>query len=264
MSTSGDNPFASPEGTSYEPPQEEASDGVIPRNSVDYIEAVSEVFGNPNWFVNILLAGVAILVAAFIPVVGGLFAWGYIGEIIGARAYGRTNSYPDFDLNRIGDYVMRGLWMSLAAFAASICIAPVMILAWGLMAAMMATKNEALAVVGFVIYFVMIIGANVAVFFVTCPLVIRAGMLNDLVSAFDFKWIMDFIKKMWLELLLGGIVLYFFAMFIMLVGCLALCVGYIPAIGVVAIMGGLFLTQLYQVYVYRGGQALPYKPATKL
>lgn len=264
MSTSGDNPFASPEGTSYEPPQQDASAEVIPRSSVDYIESVSGVFSNPNWFINTLVAGVAVLLAAIIPVVGALFAWGYIGEIIGARAYGRTNSYPDFDLNRLGDYVMRGLWMSLAAFAGSICIAPVMLLAWGLMAALMATQNEALIAVGFAIYFVAIIGANVAIFFVTCPLVIRAGMLNDLMSAFDFKWIMDFIKKMWLELILGGIVLYFFAMFFMLVGCMALCVGYIPAAGAVAIMGALFLTQLYQVYVFRGGEALPYKEATKL
>ncbi|PQO28022.1 hypothetical protein C5Y96_16740 [Blastopirellula marina] len=264
MSTSGDNPFASPEGTSYEPPQEEGGGSVIPRSSVDYMEAVSDVFGNPNWFVNILLAGVAFLLSAVIPVVGALFAWGYIGEIIGARAYGRTNSYPDFDLNRLGDYVMRGLWMSLAAFAVSMCVVPIMMLAWGVMAALMATNNDALAVVGFVIYFVMIIAGNLFVFFVTCPIVIRAGMLNDLVSAFDFKWIMDFIRKMWVELFLGGIVLYFVAMFFMLIGCLALCVGYIPAAGAVAVMGGLFITQLYQVYVYRGGEALPFKEATKL
>ncbi len=264
MSTSGDNPFASPEGTSYEPDRSAGSEAVIPRSSVDYMEAVGDVFGNPNWFVNILLAGIAFLLAAFIPVVGAMFALGYAGEIIGARAYQGTKSYPDFDLNRLGQYVTRGLWMALASFVASICLMPLGIIAWLIMIALASTENEILSVIGGVVYFVSILAVNLLTFFITCPIVIRAGMLTDFVGAFDFGWIMDFIKKMWVEQLLGGILLYIFTMLFMLVGCLAFCVGYIPAAGAVMIMWALFITQLYQVYVHRGGQALPFKEAAKL
>ncbi|MFN3151203.1 DUF4013 domain-containing protein [Bremerella sp.] len=260
MSTSGDNPFASPEGTNYNPPQAEGSETVVPRTSVDYMETVGDVFNNPNWFVNILLAGIAII----IPIIGGMVALGYIAEIIGARAYGRMKNYPDFDFNRFGEYLTRGFWMFLVTFVTSLCLMPLSMLAGGIFGAVQASENEALIAVGFVIYFATILAINMITFFISCPLIIRAGMLNDFVSAFDFGWIMDFIKKMWVEQLLGGILLYIFAILFMLVGCMALCVGYIPAAGAVMIMWALFITQLYQVYVHRGGQGLPFKEATKL
>lgn len=260
MSTSGDNPYASPEGTSNQPPQVEGSETVVPRTSVDYMEPVGDVFNNPNWFVNILLSGIALI----IPIIGGMVALGYVAEIIGARAYGRMKTYPDFDFNRFGEYLTRGFWMFLVTFLTSLCFAPLGMVAGGIMAALQATDNEALMLLGFVIYFFSIFAINLLSFFLMCPLVIRAGMLNDFAGAFDFGWIMDFIKKMWVEQLLGGIILYIFATFMMLVGCMAFCVGYIPAAGVVVIMSSLFIAQLYQVYVQRGGQGLPYKEATKL
>ncbi|MBA2114309.1 DUF4013 domain-containing protein [Bremerella alba] len=260
MSTSGDNPYASPEGTNYEPQQPTGSEAVVPRTSVDYMETLGDVFNNPNWFVNILLAGIAII----IPIIGGMVALGYVAEIIGARAYGRIKTYPDFDFNRFVEYLTRGFWMFLVTFLTSLCLAPLGMVAGGIMGALSATENEVLVLIGFVIYFFSIFAINLLSFFLMCPLVIRAGMLNDFAGAFDFGWIMDFIKKMWVEQLIGGILLYIFAMFIMLVGCMALCVGYIPAAGVVVIMSSLFITQLYQVYIHRGGQGLPFKEAKKL
>lgn len=260
MSTSGDNPFASPEGTSYEPGQPEGGEAVVPRNSVDYMETVGDVFNSPNWFVNILLGGICII----IPIIGGMIALGYVAEIIGARAYGKTKNYPDFDLNRFGEYLTRGFWMFLVTFVTSICLMPLSMIAGGIFGALQATENEVMIVLGFVLYFATILGVNLITFFISCPLIIRAGMLNDFVGAFDFNWIMDFIKKMWVEQLLGSILLYIMAILFMLVGCMALCVGYIPAAGAVMIMWALFIAQLYQVYVKRGGQALPFKAASKL
>jgi len=260
MSTSGDNPFASPEGTNYEPQPTEGSETVIPRSSVDYMEAVGDVFKNPNWFVNILLAGIAII----IPIIGGMVALGYVAEVIASRAYGKMQTYPDFDFNRFVDYLSRGFWMFLVTFVTSLCLMPLSMLAGGIMAAFQATENEALILVGVLIYFATIFGVNIISFFIACPLVIRAGMLNDFAGAFNFNWIMDFIKKMWVEQLLGGILLYIITLLFMLVGCLALCVGYIPAAGAIVIMWSLFVAQLYQVYVHRGGQGLPFKEATKL
>jgi len=260
MSTPGDNPYASPEGSHTEPVPAEGSGAVIPRASVDYMEAVGDVFGNPNWFVNILLAGIAMI----IPIIGGIVVLGYVAEIIGARAYGRTKSYPDFDFNRFVEYLTRGIWMFLVTLIVSICLMPLGMIAGGIMAAMQATEDEALIVLGFVLYFGSILAINLVSFFIICPMVIRAGMLNDFVGAFDFGWIMDFVKKMWVEQLLGGILLYIIGIFFMLVGCMALCVGYIPAAGAVGIMWALFIAQLYQVFVYRGGQGLPYKEPTKL
>ncbi len=263
MSTSGDNPFSSPEGNdgpSYEAPNFEGGGSVIPRSSVDYMEPVGKVFQNPNWFVNILLVGICFI----IPIIGGMVAFGYLAEVIASQAYGRSQSYPDFDFNRFVEYLTRGFWMFLVGFVVWVCIFPIIMIAGFIMAAMQATDNDALAIVGGLVYFGTNIFVNVLSFFIIMPLIIRAGMLNDFAAAFDFRWIKDFISKMWVEQLLGGIILYIFAFLIMLVGCIALCIGYIPAAGAVLIMWGLFLAQLYQVFVHRGGQPLPFKEATKL
>ena len=126
------------------------------------------------------------------------------------------------------------------------------------------TGSDALVLLAFFFHFVFVIGINVIVHLFIVPIMIRAGLRSSFSEAFDFAWVKDFVSKMWLEQVLGLIIWSIISWFIMLVGILAFCIGIIPAIGVVAIAYWSFLTQLYQVYIGRGGQPVRFSPIPRL
>jgi len=43
-------------------------------------------------------------------VVGSLVIFGYIAEVAEARSGGKSEDWPDFTIDRLSDYIMRGLW----------------------------------------------------------------------------------------------------------------------------------------------------------
>ncbi|MBI1246981.1 DUF4013 domain-containing protein [bacterium] len=262
MSTPEENPFASPETSGQVDPtfQPSESQTVTPRISVDYLACLTNVFENPNWLVTVLILGFA----PFVPILGGIIALGYVVEIIGSKAYGRARVYPDFDFNRFMDYLVRGLWVFAVLIVVSICYMPIMFVGMGAMMAAQASRDETMMVIGSMIYFGTVLLTNAISFLVSAPFILRAGLLCDFMGAFDLSWVWSFIRKMWLEQLIGALLLGILGGFIMLAGCMLLCIGSIPAMGIVTIMMALFNAQLYQVFVHRGGQPLEFKPAQKL
>lgn len=256
---SSDNPFASPEG-SYNTPNIGGNGSVQPRSSVDYFEAYGKVFENQNWFVNILIVGIG----NFIPIIGPMVLAGFGATIVNEKSTGQTNSYPDFNLNKFGEYLIRGFWIFLVVLVAALCIAPVAAIAAMVMGALQASGNNALALLGFLIYFVAMIGINILTGLAIIPLFLRAGLMSSFSEAFDLAWLKDFISKMWVEQIIGAILLAVISWIVMLVGLIALCIGMIPAAGVVMIAYCNFVTQLYQVYIGRGGQPIPYRDSGSL
>src|SRR5688572_29873674 len=65
-------------------------------------------FSNPNWFTNLMWGGLCLLLGNFI-VPQMVFA-GYLWECMERMHKKETLSYPDFDTNRFGDYLQRGVW----------------------------------------------------------------------------------------------------------------------------------------------------------
>ncbi|PQO44516.1 DUF4013 domain-containing protein [Blastopirellula marina] len=254
MST--DNPFTSPEGGHQ--PNYEAGQGVQARSSVDYLEIFGKVFEHPNWFVNILLTGLV----AFIPFIGAIVINGFGINILHARSTGQTNSYPNFDFNNFGDYLVRGLWMFLVGIVVTLGLLPVFVIDFGVLFIAQATRSDALVMIAFLFHIIFVFGLSVLLNLFIVPILIRAGMRSSFGEAFDFAWIKDFVSKMWLEQILGLIIWGVISWFITVVGMLAFCIGIIPAIGVVFIAYWNFLTQLYQVYVSRGGQPIPFQANT--
>jgi Protein of unknown function (DUF4013) len=76
--------------------------------SFDYGRMFSAPFQSSNWIVNLLWATACVLLSLI--VVGPIVLYGYSAEVAVARTGGRSKDWPDFDLNRISDYLMRGLW----------------------------------------------------------------------------------------------------------------------------------------------------------
>lgn len=86
---------------------------------------------------------------------------------------------------------------------------------------------------------------------------LRSGLARDFATGFDYRWIVDFLRKMWLELLLAGLFLVVSALILEVLGLPALCVG-ILFVGLIFALAGVHLTyQLYGVYLARGGMPVP-------
>ncbi|GAA4435270.1 DUF4013 domain-containing protein [Bremerella cremea] len=260
MSTSGENPYESPQGESLAPQPVTDSQNVVPLAAIDYMSCLTRVFESPNWIVNSLLLGIAPIVF----IIGQMVSFGYLMEMIASRVYGKSEVYPDVDLNRLGPYLTRGAWVFLVFFVAYLCTMPISIIGAVVMIMTQAMRNDVLMVLGMLFYIGMIMLAILINFLAMPPLMLRAGFLVDFSSAFDLAWIRDFARKMWVEMVVGAIVFSLLAWFILMAGLLLFCVGYIPALGVVTLMAANFIAQLYQVFIYRGGQPIPFRESAKL
>jgi len=263
MSTHGgnensDNPFASPEPGQQLPPHSDQPAGhVVTRSSVDYLECYTFVFENPNWFVNVLL----LTLMQFIPAIGGIIVMGYEGEMIGRKATGQSPTYIDFDFNSFVAYLIRGLWIFLITLIPAICLVPFYVAMAVLVSVAESSGNDAVAGIGLIIFIPVIMVLVFLATFIMQPMILLAALRCEFMAALDMAWIRDFLGKMWVEQLLGTIIILILGMLIGMVGLLFCFVGVYPAMIIAMYAYWHFMLQLYQVYVHRGGKAVPFVEA---
>ncbi len=109
------SPYQSP--SSYEPVKPYGAP------AMQYFYPYQFVFENANWFVNILLAGLM----GIIPVIGPIVMWGYVFIVIEYSIRRQGPAYPDFDLGKFSDYLMRGIWPFVVAMIVNLVLTPVML-----------------------------------------------------------------------------------------------------------------------------------------
>jgi hypothetical protein len=228
-----------------------------------YIEAYRYVFTSPKWLQNILLS----MVCVFVPVLGQIVLLGYHYEIIEVMHLRGPGRYPDFDINRLLHYLIRGCWVFLVTLIVNL---PVALTggALGLVMAIIAVTvppnshgeeiNGGLVVLVSVLAAVILV-ASIIVFLVAVPLSLRAGLTQDFAAAFSWPFLLDFIGKMWLEMILTALFLGVTGPVIVLAGALVLCVGMYPATAWVSFAQPYLYHQLYELYLRRGGMAIPLK-----
>src|SRR4051794_28614352 len=112
----GPNPYSSPGFT----PPDASFPGGSSQSQLEYMRSINFVFENPNWLVNALLSFLCQIVAGFIPIVPQMVLMGYQFEVIDNLLESRGTRYPDLNLDRIGDYLGRGVWPFLAMFVVGI------------------------------------------------------------------------------------------------------------------------------------------------
>jgi len=251
------NPFESPQPGYQPPPNPEGNATVVPRSSVDYLECYSYVFQNPNWFVTILL----LTLIQFIPVIGGIIVMGYEGEMTGKKATGQIDSYIDFDFNNFVAYLIRGLWIFLTSIIPALLLIPFYLVIGILIVAAENSGNDAVVGVGILIMIPIQLILLISAIIVVQPMMIFAALQCDFMAAIRMDRVKDFISKMWVEQLVGLLVMFLLGMAVTLVGMLFCFVGVYPAAIIAMFAYWYFLMQLYQVYVHRGGEMVPFKEA---
>lgn len=230
--------------------------------SLQYFAAYSYVFQNANWLLNLLLA----TVCQIIPVVGPIVFLGYQYEIIEALHRDPRHVYPDFNFNRFGDYLVRGVWPFLVTLVASMAMGAAMLVPMFLIQIPIAVSNHdhagPLAVLATILMSVVAVVLSFGFYLVLMPLVLRAGLTQDFVKAFDFDFLQDFVRRMWIEMLLVALFLWASAIVLMIAGMLICCLGIYPAMTLMMLANAHLLYQLYEVYLVRGGQPIPLKTPT--
>lgn len=230
---------------------------------MQYMEMYQYVFANPNWMTNCLWGGLCMLIAGVIPIVPQLVFMGYQWEIVEALHRRRGRSYPDFNTDRIMDYLMRGLWPFLVSLVCGLALSVIIVpLMFGGMFLAVFAANEGGEVIGllmFGLWILLVLACSIGTNLVLLPITLRAGLSQDFGQAFNFGWAMSFVNKMWTEMILGMLFLVVSSLVLCLGGLLVFCIGFYLALIIVSFAFSHFQWQLYEMFLDRGGEPIPLK-----
>lgn len=227
------------------------------------LNSISDFFKSPKWGMNLLLGAVCIL----IPAIGTMILQGW--HITGFWARRDDNDparFPPFDFENFAKYLERGLWPFLVAMAASLVLVPVimvLILAPMMLMGSLGQHNPS-GQQGFVIVFFLCLFIYLVVIalfsFLLTPLVLRASITQDFGQSFGLKFVRDFITLVWKEQLVSMLFMFAVYLVVMVITLITCYIGGIFSIPVVFYTWHHLQKQLYQLYLSRGGEALPVSP----
>lgn len=246
-------------GNPYQSFGEEPAYGSGATGGLQYIRAYEALFDNPNWPLTLLIG----TVAQFVPIVGPMAFMGYLFEVVASLVENPKEVYPEFDFNRLVDYLQRGLWPFLVALVVSLVVTPVLMLLFFvpmiLLGIAAENNNELGAVLSFGMMAVWMVGIFVVSFgmhVVMMPMLLAAGLEQDFSAGFRFGFVMDFLRLMWVDVLLEMLFLMVSSIVVSMLGLLLLCVGIYPAATWVWFASFHLMFQLYTIYLARGGMPL--------
>lgn len=246
------NPYQSPSGDGYQSPGEMGGQPAPPRDSIDYMGAYTKFFEHPDWLNGLLLSSLATI----IPLVGGLVVIGYEYDNIARTLTGRgERPYSQFTFDRFGEYMMRAVWLFLYSMCWTIAIVPVMLICMFVVGGLASLGNDIVGIIGVVLGFTLYLVAILFFNFAMIPGMLRVALTNDISQGFDFGFIFDFIRKMWVEQILVVLFITISSSIVMSIGALLCCIGMLPAMVITWFAMTQLMMQLYQVYLFRGGKS---------
>jgi hypothetical protein len=251
-------PFPSPEAK----PAEGTGIGQWP-TQLEYIRSYNFLFENPNWMMNLLWSFLCQIAGQAIPILPAMVMYGYQFEMLDSLLASRGRRHVDFDPNKLGDYLGRGVWPVLVllifALVSSMFFGVVFVLFLFGGAAGAEAGGDAGALIFFgalliAILFGIVLSCICSVY--ATPMILRAGMTQQMGEAFNFAWVNDFVRKMWLETILSSLFIVFSVLGLVLVTCGLAGIILGPMIPFV---GTHLMYQLYAIYLGRGGSPIPVK-----
>jgi hypothetical protein len=230
---------------------------------MQYFEAYGFFFRSPKWWLNLLIGAVSILV----PIAGPMVLLGWACTAL-ERSPRRWEPGSDFDPNKLGKYIARGVWPVLVQIVIGLPLSFIFGFIW--VALMMGTTfafgtqtdqggPPRILLLVFPTYILGFLFLSVLVQMISLPIALRAAFMQDFVPAFNLPWAIDFIKRTGGEMLLSMLFLLVTAPFVALAGLLACCVGYLPAIALIQLAHYHIWFQLYDLFLQRGGDSIPIK-----
>jgi hypothetical protein len=228
------------------------------------LQAYGSAFDGPHWKSNLLW----VTLCHLIPMVGPLVFLGYFYEVIELNSKQPGIPNPQFTFQRFTDYLVRGVWPFVIQLILQFIIQlPLMAVYFAFVIPLMFVMKSLGPPTGPLIF-----GLGIGVFmlivmcFAMClglllmPILLRAGLSQDFVQAFKFRWIIDFNRRVGFDVFLVMLFMICTAVPLVYLGELMCIVGIFPAITITQLAGANLTWQLYNLYLARGGEPVPLKP----
>ena len=231
---------------------------------MNYNASISDFFKSPKWGSNLMLGAVTIL----IPLVGPIVLSGWHVSAFWARGNREDPAgIPPYDFQYFGKYLERGLWPFLVAMVASLVLVPVMmclILPLGFFMGVMDSRQghgpSGLFIAVLIGIFCLQILLSLAYQILVTPLMVRATITQDFKSAFNLRFLKSFLSLTWKELLASMLFMFGVGLCLMILAVVTCYIGAIAAAPVAFFSWHHLQKQLYQLYLARGGEAVPLSP----
>ncbi|MBY0527669.1 MAG: DUF4013 domain-containing protein [Gemmataceae bacterium] len=220
-----------------------------------YLRAYRFLFDSSGWTHNLFAGAVCELV----PVLGPIVFTGYALELIEKLQKGDDRDYPAFDVNRLGPYLLRGLWPLIVQL---LILVPVLFVAWIVGMVLLAlisgdppaptqTPRALLALLFPAIFFaILLLSIPLA------PLTLYVGLRQE-VTGESLQFIRDFLQRVGKETALAQVFVAVTGTSAVVLGTSLCCVPAFAALALVHYAQYHLLGQLYQLYLERGGSAVP-------
>ncbi len=206
---------------------------------------------------NLLCGSVCLL----IPIIGQIVLIGYLGEVVEILHRRGSDHRPEFDFNRLVEYMIRGVWVFLVTLVISLIFMPVILVVIGI--PLLAIPIFELEEAGVLLAILVAVAGGMVVSLllnvVLIPFYLRAALLQEFAGAFALGFIIDFAKRTWFELMLVTLFIVVTAIPLALVGYALCFVGVYPAMVLLMIAQWHLMYQLYELYLQRGGMEIPLK-----
>jgi hypothetical protein len=220
--------------------------------------AFQSLFQSPNWLMNVVWLTVAALTNGLI--IGQIMLLGWAAEMLALRTGRAGRRAPDIETSRFGDYLSQGLWPFLVLFLVQAVLAAAMAVPIALTAIGGAVLGENAAWL-LVVLVPMLLVLGVLLNLISLPILIRALLTQDFMASFDLDWCRDFVRRMFGELIVQGILFAILSILLNFLGTLVLCLGVFATMGIVSGAGMHLIAQFYESYLHRGGIPVPSKLA---
>lgn len=231
---------------------------------VHYLQAYGSVFDGPHWGANLFW----VTLCHLIPVVGEIVFLGYSFEIIELNSRQPAAPNPPFTFDRFVYYLTRGVWPWLVRFIAQFILQiPIMLLYFAvviplifLMPRLGNPTGPIVFGVGIGLFVIAALTFGICTALVLFPIILRAGLTQDFVPAFKVKWIIDFNRRVGVDVVLVILFMVCTVPVLFYLGYFMCFVGLFPAITIIQLAFTNLLWQLYNLYLARGGEPIPLKP----
>jgi len=229
-----------------------------------YFGAFRYLFDSPEWAKTLALGSLC----SFIPVFGQVALLGYYYEIVERLRRDPRAPCPAFNFRRFAGYATRGVWPYLLALAISGVLQatlhfPLQYTMIGVIVAFQSSNTTGTIVAGVSVVVWLLIGLLIALAmaYVVQPLMLRGGLSQELRLMFRARWVIEYSKRVWLEIFLVQTLLWAAMCVLFPIGVLLFCFGILPMSVWMLVAGAHLNWQLYELALARGCEPIPLRPA---
>ncbi len=231
---------------------------------MNYVVSITDFFKSPKWMMNLLLGGICCL----IPVIGPMVYLGWLITGFWTRQDKSFETFPEFKFDNFTKYLERGLWpmvVTLTIVFGGYIIMMILMIPFSIILSLFSSHDGhqhggLIATLFGLIFTLLEFGFIALIFFAIKPLMIRATLLQDFTKSFDLAFVKKFINLTWVEMLVSTIFLSVVGTVLFFAGMIVFCVGIYFAAALVYFAMCHLDKQLYDLYLSRGGEAIPLSP----